>query len=349
MTRNYQEHLIEVHEPLDLALKRINELAPEGVLFVVNSSNRLLGSLTDGDIRRGLMNGKPLSNPIKDFMEPEPKMLIKSTYSLRNIINLRRNDFKTIPVVNADHVVINVINFRTQKSYLPVDAVIMAGGLGSRLSPLTDSVPKPLLKVGGKPIIDYNIDRLISYGIDDFHVSVRYLGEQIENHIQERSLTNVNIQFIWEKEALGTLGAVSLIDSFRNDYILITNSDILTTLDYEDFFLDFIERDADLSVATIPHDVNIPYAVLETEGDKVLTFKEKPKYTYFCNGGIYLIKKDIVKSIPTETFYNATDLMEKLLENNMKVISYPIRGYWLDIGKPDDFSKANKDISHLDL
>lgn len=349
MIRNYKEHLTRIHESLDLALKRINELAPDGVIFIVDSSDRLLGSLTDGDIRRGLMNGKTLSSPIKDFMESKPKRLIKSKYSLMDIVNLRNNEFRTIPVLDADNVVINVINFKTQKSYLPVDAVIMAGGLGSRLRPLTNSVPKPLLKVGGKSIIDYNIDRLISYGIDDFHISVRYLGEQIENHIQERLLSNVNIEFIWEKEALGTIGAVSLIENFRNDYILITNSDLLTTLDYEDFFLDFIERDADLSIATIPHEVNIPYAVLETEEDRVLSFKEKPKYSYFCNGGIYLIKKDLVNSIPSETFYNTTDLIEKLLENNMKVISYPIRGYWLDIGKPEDYSKAKKDVSHLDL
>jgi len=162
-------------------------------------------------------------------------------------------------------------------------------------------------------------------------------------------LNGTKFNFVWEEEALGTLGAASLIESFHHDYVLITNSDILTMLDYEDFFIDFIEKDADMSVATIPYQVDIPYAVMETKDHQVTSFKEKPTYTYYSNGGIYIVKRELLRRIPKNSFYNATDLMEQLIKDGGKLISYPIRQYWLDIGKPDDFEKAQSDIKHLDI
>ena len=223
----------------------------------------------------------------------------------------------------------------------------MAGGRGQRLQPLTDSTPKPLLKVGEKPIMEHNLDRLVNFGIDDFWVSVKYLGEQIESYFGTGINKNINIKYIWENEPLGTIGAVSKIENFEHDYVLITNSDLLTNVDYEHFFLEFIKEDADLAVLTIPYQVNIPYAVLETKDNTIKSFKEKPTYTYYSNGGIYLMKRDVLKYIPKEKFYNATDLMEDLIINNLKLISYPFSGYWLDVGKHEDFKKAQKDINYI--
>ena len=242
---------------------------------------------------------------------------------------------------------INVINFRHIKSYLPVDAVIMAGGRGQRLSPITDKVPKPLLFVGDKPIIDHNLSRLSIFGIDDFWISVKYLGDQIEEYFGNGENRNVNIKYIWEIEPLGTIGAVSIVDNFKHDYILVTNSDLLTNLDYENFFIDFLDKDADMSVVTIPYQVSIPYAVLETENDNILNFIEKPIYTYYSNGGIYLFKKSTLELIPQNQFFNATDLMEKLIKIGLKVTSYPLAGYWLDIGNPQDYQKAQHDIKNI--
>ena len=225
----------------------------------------------------------------------------------------------------------------------------MAGGRGTRLQPLTDTVPKPLLKVGDKAIMEHNVDRLALYGIDDYWFSVKYLGEQIEEYFGNGNDKNRNIDYVWEDVALGTIGAVSKIKNFEHDYILLTNSDILTNLDYEHFFLDFLKQEADFSVVTIPYRVNVPYAVLETNDREITNFKEKPSYTYYSNGGIYIMKKSVLKYLPEEIFYNATDLMEKLIKENKKVISYPLVGYWLDVGKHADFEKAQEDIKHLDL
>ena len=223
----------------------------------------------------------------------------------------------------------------------------MAGGRGQRLQPLTDKVPKPLLKVGNKAIMEHNLDRLALFGIDDFWVSVKYLGEQIENHFGQGTEKNIKIEYVWEDEPLGTIGAVSKIKNFEHDYILVTNSDLLTNIDYEQFFLEFIKREADLAVLTIPYQVSIPYAVLETNNGAVKSFKEKPTYTYYSNGGIYLMKKEMLKYIPQDTFFDAPDLMQELINNNLKVISFPFSGYWLDVGKHEDFEKAHIDIHNI--
>ena len=347
--RDYNHHLIPEKTSLKDALGQLDKLGEDAILFVVDEESRLLGSLTDGDVRRGLLRGKSVEESIENFIQQHPKSVKKSNYSLSEIIELREQNFKVLPVLDNDGRIINVINFRFQKSYLPLDTLVMAGGRGSRLRPLTDTIPKPLLKVGDKSIIDHNIDRLRAFGIDDFYISVRYLGEQLEEHYNTKVLSGTQVYFVWEEKPLGTLGAASLIKDFHHDYVLITNSDILTDLDYEDFFLDFMEKEADMAVATIPYQVNIPYAVIETINHSVVSFKEKPTYTYYSNGGIYIVKTEILKKIPKNTFYNATDLMESVIEEGGKLISYPIRQYWLDVGKPEDFEKAQTDIKYLNL
>lgn len=345
--RDYKEHLVEKGSVIKSALAKLNNLAIDAILFVVDKNNRLLGSLTDGDVRRGLLKNLNMENKVEEFIQPEPKYVKKGDYSLEYIIKLKSQNYKIIPVINDNNEVVNVINFRFLKSYLPFDAVIMAGGKGTRLKPLTDTTPKPLLNVGNKTIIEHNIDHLRSYGIDDFWVTLNYLGDQIEAKLGEGSDRGININYVWENEPLGTIGAVSKISEFNHDYLLIINSDVLTTLDYEDFFLDFISKGADMSVATIPYSVTIPYAVFETSNHHVVSFKEKPEYTYYSNGGIYLIKKELLKRIPKDKFYNSTDLMEDLISKKDKLISYPMRQYWLDIGKMEDFKKAQEDIKHL--
>lgn len=344
---NFRKHLINNNCTIKHALELLSSTGLDTILFAINDNKQLIGSITDGDIRRGLLKGFSIENPIAEIINSNPKFIRKDNYSIDEIKNLRNNNFKVIPVVDNNNVIINIINFRSILSYLPIDVVVMAGGLGSRLKPLTDKTPKPLLKIGDKTIIDYNIDRLRSFGVDDFWISVGYLADQIKKHFGNGKSRNVNIDYVTEDTPLGTIGAVSKINNFKHDYILVTNSDILTNLNYENFFEDFIEKDADLSVVTIPYKVNIPYAVLETSNEKILSFKEKPSYTYYSNGGIYLIKKSILEYIPKNSFFDSTDLMEKLISEDKKVMSYPFIGYWLDIGKHEDLKKAQKDIKNI--
>lgn len=347
--RNFRDHLIKSGVTIKQALIKLDILTKDAILFVVDENDFLIGSLTDGDVRRGLLKGVVIDDQVSTIIQSNPRFIKKGDRDIKKVIEYREKNFRILPVLDKDDKVVNIINFRESKSYLPIDAVIMAGGRGTRLQPLTDKTPKPLLRVGQKPIMEHNVDRLTSFGIDDFWFSVKYLGEQIETHFGNGKDKNINIEYVWEDSPLGTIGAVSKIDNFEHDYILLTNSDILTNLDYEDFFLDFLNKDADFAVVTIPYIVNIPYAVLETSNDQIVSFKEKPTYTYYSNGGIYLMKRSVLEYLPKNTHYNATDLMEKLIKENKKIVSYPLSGYWLDVGKHEDFEKAQKDIKRIEL
>ena len=348
--RNFKDHIISDTSTIKKALERLDSLAKDAIIFIVDNSNKLLGSLTDGDVRRGLLKGITINDLVTKIIQDRPKYIQKENYNIKKIIDFRDNNYRILPVINEKNKIVNVINFRLLRSYLPVDAVIMAGGRGARLKPLTNTIPKPLLKVGDKTIMEHNVDRLVEFGIDDFWFSVNYLGDKIEDFFGSGRNKNISIKYVWEDKPLGTIGALSKIDDFKHEDILVTNSDILTNLDYEQFYLDFKNSNADLAIASIPYKVNIPYAVLEQDVDGTIRgLKEKPTYTYYSNGGIYLIKKSVLNLIPKKSFFNATDLIDELISRNKKVVSFSFYGYWLDIGKHDDYDKAKTDIKNLNF
>lgn len=342
-----KNHIVHSNVSVKDVLLKLNELSSDAIVFLLNEDNKLIGSITDGDIRRGFLKGLDLNSSITQFAQNSPKFLNKAAYTIQEVIQYRNQNLKIIPVLNSDGAVYKIINFRHLKSYLPMDAVIMAGGRGQRLAPLTDDKPKPLVQVGNKPIIEHNIDRLVSFGIDDIWISVKYLGHQIQHYLGDGRSKGVEINYVWEDQPLGTIGSVSGIKDFKHDTILVTNSDLLTNINYEDFYLDFLESGADFSVASTPYTVNVPYAVLETDNLSVTAFREKPTYTYYSNAGIYLFKKSVLEFIPEKKFFNATDLMEVLLSKGRVLRTYPIRGYWLDIGNHEDYNKALNDFEHI--
>jgi dTDP-glucose pyrophosphorylase len=346
---NFNRHIVKVDTLVRQALIQLNDLAEDAILFIVDHRDQLIGSLTDGDLRRGFINGLNLDTSLEKFIQKNPKYIKQGNFNLGEIIALRKEYIVIFPVLNSRNEIINVVNFRHQRSYLPVDALIMAGGRGERLKPLTNGTPKPLLKVGDKPIIEHNIDRLNTYGIDDVWISLRYLGSQIESHFGSGAQKSMRINYVNENDPLGTAGALALVHNFVHDRILMMNSDLLTNIDFEEFYLFFEEHDADLAVACIPYQVNVPYAVMETDNHVVTGFKEKPTYTHYSNAGIYLMKREVAEMVPSNQHFNATDLMEKLINDGKKVVSFPFTGYWLDIGRHEDFEKAQRDIHNLKL
>lgn len=321
------------------------------MLFLVDYQGCLQGSITDGDMRRGLIAGLDLHSDVSLFSQKNPKYVQQNEYSVHDIVKYRKEDLKIIPVVDSTHRVIDIINFKHQKSYLPVDGVIMAGGVGKRLLPLTEKTPKPLLPVNGKPIISYNTDLLLHYGIKNITITINYLGQQIKNYYSRSGLiNNIELNFVEETVPLGTAGSLTLIEKFKNDTVLLMNSDLLTNVDLEDFYLSYIDQSADMSVVTVPYEVNIPYAVVECKDNLVKGFTEKPTVTYYTNAGIYLIKADIINSLlPKFQFFNATDLMDVLIQNGYRLTSYPTRSYWLDVGKHDDYKRAQTDVSNFQI
>ena len=339
-----ERHLAPSNSSVKMVLKRLDKLASDAILFVIDKDNRLIGSITDGDVRRGLIKGLGLDSGISEFIHKDTKYFIQGQFDLDQMKEWRSIELKVIPVLDSNSRVVDIVNLSNQQSLLPMDAVIMAGGEGRRLRPLTLDTPKPLLKVGGKPIVEYNIDRLQTFGIKNISISIRYLGQQLIDYFQDGKSRNLNISYIKEDEPLGTIGALSKIEKFNNNYVLVMNSDLLTNINFEDMFSELLARQADMIVATTPYEVNIPYGIIETTGDRIIGIKEKPTYTYYSNAGIYMFKTEYVDLIPRDRKFNATDLMEALYTSEKKVSHYPIVDYWLDIGKPYDFEKAQKDI-----
>jgi len=340
-----KKHCIPNTKTISDALHQLNDLGQELTLFVIRD-NALVGTVTDGDIRRGLLKRISLDESIESIMFTNFSLIRGGKYTFQEIEKIRKRGVNILPVVDDQNKIIKLLDLSELQTILPIDVVIMAGGEGRRLRPLTELTPKPLLAVGKKPILEHNIDRLINFGIENFWISIRYLGEQIETYFKDGSSKGVNIAYVREDKPLGTIGAINKISTFHHDHILIINSDILTDIDYQDFYANFLAAEADLAVATIPYTVNVPYGVLETTNGHIVSFKEKPSYTYHSNGGIYLMRKQILAHIPDD-FFNATDLMELLIKKGNKVTSYPLRNYWLDIGSPEDYRKANEDIKYL--
>lgn len=347
----FSKHIIEKGKDARSALKILDSLpdSQSRTLFVVDAKGFLLGTITDGDIRRGLLAGQEISEDLELFMNKKFKSLeTNDVNQLERIKEFRKADIELIPVLDNGRV-IKILDLERVRSVIPAAALIMAGGKGERLKPFTESVPKPMLKIGTKPILEHNIDRLIAYGINQIYISVNYLRESIMNYFGDGSAKGVKIFYVEENDPLGTLGALSLLNDLPHSDILVMNSDILTNIDFEDFYLFYKEKNASVAVASIPYTINIPYAVLETADCEINSFKEKPTYTYYSNGGIYFIKASLKNRFKPGEFYNATDLMDVVIRAQEKIVHYPVLGYWLDIGNLQDFSKAQEDIKHIKL
>jgi dTDP-glucose pyrophosphorylase len=331
------------------ALEKLTLLGESLTLFIIDTNFKLIGVVTDGDIRRGLIKGRELEEPVVKVMNKNYKFINEEELTIEEINELKKSSVKIIPVLDNEKRIVRFVNITEIKSFLPVHAIIMAGGKGERLLPLTLDTPKPMLKVCGKPIIEHNIDLLAKYGISNLHISVNYLKDTIKNYFGKGEMKNLIINYLDEEKPLGTLGSIKLTNTYKFSDLLIMNSDLLTNINFEDFYKSFKNSNADMAIATTSYQVNIPYAVLETDCGFVKSFKEKPTYTYFSNAGIYLIKKDLINEIPDNEFYNTTDLINKLINSNRPVLTYPILGYWLDIGRHEDYKKANEDFKHINF
>lgn len=342
-----QQYIIKETTTIWEALISLNNIAHDTLsLMVVNAKDQMVGSLTDGDIRRGLISGAQLADEVTTIMHRDFKYIKQSEFDVAHLKNFRDRRILFIPILDEENHIVEVVNLQKYKSHLPIDAVLMAGGKGERLRPLTEKTPKPLLKVGDKCIIDHNVDRLMSYGVNHVNVTVNYLREQIEEHYAE-TRNGVLVRTFREPKFLGTIGSIKFVDTFYNDTILVMNSDLFTNIDYEDFYLHFQKHDAEMSVAAVPYNVSIPYGILDLEGREIKGLIEKPKYNYYANAGIYLIKKRTLAEIPEDVFFNATDLIEKLITQNKKVIRYPLNGTWIDIGTPQEYEKAKELVKHF--
>lgn len=341
-------HYISKDKSLLDALSQINSIKNEPlVLFVLDDNHRMVGTLTDGDSRRALIAGASVNDKVEKIMHRSFNyMKVEELDDVKELKRQKELKMSLVPVLDKENHIVEIVNLEKYITRLPVDAVLMAGGKGERLRPLTEKTPKPLLPVGNKAIIDHNVDRLISYGINHISVTVNYLKEQIEEHYKEPR-NDVKVQTVREPKYLGTIGSVKFVKEFYNDTILVMNSDLFTNIDYEDFFLHFLEHEAEMSVAAVPYNISIPYGILDLEGRNIKGLLEKPQYNHYANAGIYLIKRRALEEIPDGDFFNATDLVEKLISEGKSVIRYPLNGTWIDIGNMQEYQKAKDLVKHL--
>lgn len=344
---DYSKHIIKSGSTVLDALKALNDIRTKYLdLFVENQDGVVLGVVTDGDLRRGLINGAQLTDAVDSVMNRNFVSFDQGPIDISKLKYYKSKGMSLIPSLTSEGKIDKIFNIGELNSILPIDAVLMAGGKGERLRPLTEKTPKPLLPVGDKAIIDHNIDRLISYGIDHISVTVNYLKEQIEEHFSEPR-KEVKVQTVREPKFLGTIGSIRFVPQFYNDTVLVMNSDLFTNINYEDFYLHFKEHDADMSVAAVPYDVDIPLGILNLDGRNITGLAEKPHYGYYANAGIYLIKKSALDLIPQDTMFHSTNLVEALIAAGRRVIRFPINGTWIDIGTPQEYKRAQDLVKHM--
>ena len=343
-----QKYIIHQNQSLLEALTQINALQQGPlVLFVVDDEDRMVGTLTDGDARRALIAGANVNEKTQAVMHTNFNFIREGESDIVAQLHKQRElSMRLVPILDKNNKISDIVNLEEFITKLPIDAVLMAGGKGERLRPLTEKTPKPLLKVGDKAIIDHNIDRLINYGVEHISVTVNYLKEQIEDHFAIPR-KGIQVQTVREPKFLGTIGSIKFVMEFFNDTVLVMNSDLFTNINYEDFYLHFKEHNAEMSVAAVPYTVSVPYGIFDIDGREIHGLIEKPTYNYYANAGIYLFKRSALEAIPSDTFFNATDLIEKLISEGMKVIRFPLNGTWIDIGNPQEYQKANELVKHF--
>lgn len=348
--KEHTQHIIRQTSSLLDAIRMLNNLPadlPLTLFAVEPDSGRMVGTVTDGDIRRAISGGCGLECSVREAMNSGFTFIREGDFSVDTLRHIKAHQFKLVPVLDTAERIVRILSFAEDRSYLPIDAVLMAGGKGERLRPLTLTTPKPLLPVDNKPIIDYNIDNLVRHGVEHINVTVNYLGEQLEAHFAAPvGPDSIQVRCVREPQYLGTMGSIKFVPDWHNDTILVMNSDLFTNIDLEDFYLHFKKHGADMSVAAVPYNVSVPYGIFDIENTREITgIREKPNYHYYANAGIYLLRRAVLDHIPDGLFYNATDLMETLISRSMRVIRFPLSGYWIDIGKPEDFRKV-QDLAH---
>jgi len=319
-------------------------------VIILKKNKKLIGTITDGDIRRFLLKGNSLNSVAKEIMNKN-HISVSSGTSIKTIANLcRKFKIRGIPVVDSNGIFLEVVypekeSKNTQKKSYNNNlsfAVIMAGGEGKRLRPLTKKTPKPMLKVDGIPLLERQIISLRDIGIKNIYLSVNYLSDIIKDYFRDGKDFGINIFYVNEKSKMGTAGSLRLLPENKlADNILVLNGDILTNFDFDSLLEFHIKNSSDITVTAINYQIEVPFGVIKNQGSDILKIVEKPSQNFLCNAGIYILSRSVLETIPINKFYNMTDLIEKSIKMKCKVNVFPIYEYWSDIGTAEDLKRAN--------
>jgi len=323
------------------ALKRLDSLEIK-TLFVLDNNEKLIGTLTDGDVRRAIISGHQVDESIELFMNRKPHFAYENDSIEYKLSMFEELPIRYLAILNNDDIIVNILS-KDEITSLTNYAIIMAGGLGSRLGELTKDTPKPLLKVGSKPILEAILESFSTNDINNFLISVNYKSEMIKEYFGKGEKLGLNISYIEELKKLGTAGCLSLIEDKPTEAFFVMNGDVLVDIDFKDMLSFHLENNFIATMGVVSYYIDIPYGVIEIDSDNTLKcIKEKPKERFYVNAGVYLLNPETIEMIPKNSFYDMPSLFEALKNENKKVGVYNKLKNWLDIGHIDDYKKAQK-------
>jgi len=346
--KNFKDILLKQHSSIKEALQIINNGAMQ-IAIVTDENDKLIGTITDGDIRRGLLKNLSLDDSIEEIIFKAPTVC-KLEDTKEQILDVAvSKKLHQIPIVDRDGKLIGVkeVDELLRPESKTNKVVLMVGGLGTRLRPLTEHIPKPMLKVGNKPILETIILNFKKYGFRNIILSVSYKSEIIKEYFKDGSKFGVNIEYVYESKRMGTAGALSLMKDELIEPFFVMNGDLLTNINFEHMMEYHMSNNAIATMGVREYDFQVPYGVVNIDDNNILNIEEKPIHKFFVSGGVYILDTKVLDFIPENEFYDMPTLFEKTIEQKLKSISFPIHEYWLDIGRIEEFEKANNEYSEV--
>ncbi|ALE52169.1 alcohol dehydrogenase [Candidatus Thioglobus autotrophicus] len=346
---NWKKTILKVEDTMEVAIKILNQESLR-IVMVVDDDERLIGSITDGDIRRGLISQLPMNTLLTEIMHKNPIVVLAGGDKSNILAKMKELDLLQIPIVDSDGRIVGLetLQHLIEKKKFNNPVFLMAGGFGKRLAPLTNNTPKPLLKVGNKPILENIINQFIDAGFYNFYISTHYKAEMVREYFGDGSDWNVSIKYIYEDEPLGTAGSLGLLpDNLPRLPILMMNGDLLTKIDFKELLRFHLQEGEDVTMCVREYDFQVPYGVVETNGKYVISIEEKPIHRFFVNAGIYVLNPSMLDMVDGKSYLDMPQLLEQKRRDSGKINMFPVHEYWLDIGQIEQFDQAQRDVSQF--
>ncbi len=346
---NWKKSILKESNTMQEAVKVLDEEALR-IVMIVNEDNKLIGTITDGDIRRGLLKHLSMSTHLSEVMFREPTVASVEDGRDKILMQMKALDLMQIPLVDKEKRVVGLetlhhilLNNRHEN---PV--FLMAGGFGKRLQPLTNHVPKPLLKVGSKPILESILEQFIEAGFYNFYISTHFKAEMVRDYFGNGSKWNVNINYVFEKTPLGTAGSLGLLPKNLPDLpILMMNGDLLTKVDFIELLNFHLHHGGDATMCVREYDFQVPYGVVKSKDHLITSIEEKPRHSFFVNAGIYVLNASMMENLDGKTYIDMPSLIQNKIDHSGRVTMFPVHEYWLDIGHINQFKKAQEDYRNF--
>ena len=342
----WRDTAISADTPIIEAVRILDAVASQ-ILLVTDSKDKLLATLTDGDVRRAILAGKSFSRPVVEIANHTPRVMPAQAPADEILKAMQSYYVHHMPLVDHAGCVVGIAGLESplaEEAPLPNRAVVMAGGKGTRLYPLTRDLPKPMIELAGRPILELIVEGLVARGITHIYISVNYHAEIIKNHFGDGKAFGATIEYLEETEPLGTAGALRLLPSDIDLPILVMNGDVLTKADFRSLIDFHADSQADAVIAVRAYDIEVPYGVVAVDGNRLTSIEEKPTQSFLVNAGVYILGPSVLSNLPETARFDMTDLIDHMRKNDKRIDVFPLREYWLDIGRPDELKRARAEV-----